>query len=110
MLIKNIVFPETLCKIGLIICIPLTNRASPILRFQAGSAITMECICVHKYIYSDFIFYRCILHKLWKIGRLTKMSVRFNEAFLSYYPKPNKDKNIPNTKILKGFWDTTKTN
>ena len=36
--------------IGLIICIPLTNRPSPILRFQAGSAITMECICVHKYI------------------------------------------------------------
>ena len=47
---------KTQCNIfGLIICIPLTNKASPILRFQAGSAITMECICVHKYIY---IFYR----------------------------------------------------
>ena len=43
-------------ELGLIIFIPLTNRASPILRFQAGSAITMECICVHKYIYSDYIF------------------------------------------------------
>ena len=47
---------------GLIIFIPLTNRASPILRFQAGSAITMECICVHKYIYSDYIFYILQLH------------------------------------------------
>ena len=47
---------------GLIICIPLTNRASPILRFQAGSAITMECICVHKYIYSDYIFYILQVH------------------------------------------------
>ena len=47
---------------GLIIFIPLTNRASPILRFQAGSAITMECICVHKYIYSDYIFYILQVH------------------------------------------------
>ena len=43
--------------IGLIIFIPLTNRVSPILRFQAGSAITMECICVHKYIYSEYILH-----------------------------------------------------
>ena len=57
-------------NIGLIIFILLTNRASPILRFQAGSAITMECICVHKSIYSDYLFYRCILHKYIQLNRV----------------------------------------
>ena len=46
----------TILMVGLIIFIPLTNRASPILRFQAGSAITMECICVHTYIYIYSIY------------------------------------------------------
>ena len=57
-------------RVGLIICIPLANRASPILRFQAGSAITMECICVHTYMYSDYVFYRCVLHKYIQLNRV----------------------------------------
>ena len=46
------------------------QHGKPILRFLAGSAFTMECIYVHKYIYSDYIFYRCILHKYIQLNRV----------------------------------------
>ena len=37
----------------------------------------LDCVkhdnCVHKYIYSDYIFYRCILHVLHKYIQLNRV-------------------------------------